>query len=111
MARTTDELKKTSAELVVDLRVERMRFHGIEKTLQLTSGGSTNTNTGCKEVLLRGLKENLAESVTEPSARSTHSSALDGPMTRNSFLGPIAKLLKDTKHKDKPKLPNHPRGA
>ena len=102
---------KKPAEVVADLIVEWMRNHGVDETLQLIAGDSTNSNTGWKAGAMAWIEKKLGRKLhwlvcqlhTNELMLRQLITKLDGKFdSKTGFSGPIGKMLKNME-KMKPK--------
>ena len=107
----TREKVKKPAEVVADLVVEWLRNHGVDETLQLIAGDSTNSNTGWKAGAMAWIEKKLGKKLhwlvcqlhTNELMLRQLITKLDGKSdSKTGFSGPIGKMLKDVE-KMKPK--------
>ena len=105
------EKEKKPAEVVADLIVEWMTNHGVDETLKLLAGDSTNSNTGWRAGAMAWIERKLGRKLhwlvcmlhTNELMLRQLITKLDGKSdSKTGFSGPIGKMLKNVE-KMKPK--------
>ena len=106
LSETQKDLQKKPAEVVADQILEWVRDHGVEDTLNLLAGDSTNSNTGRKAGVMAWLEKKLGRKyhwlicmlhTNELGLRALIEKYDGKTCSKTGFSGPLGKLLSQVK--------------